>query len=136
MTTYFYQYMAFESPIESQKFVQSYGARPADNQLALAEQMADIVNQVGDPALNQLALMHPDKDLLLGGNYSNFNSGGSNCGGYSNCGGCGGYQSANGQSTKADLEKMVNGSSKEKSTTELVVLGVVVVTALALIFKK
>jgi hypothetical protein len=136
MSTYFYQYMAYEAPIESQKFIQNYGGKPANNELGLAQQMSDIVSQFGEPALNQLALIHPDKDLLLGGNYSNFNSGGSNCGGYSNCGGCGGYSSANGQSTKADLEKIVNGNSKEKSTTELVVLGVVVVTALALIFKK
>jgi hypothetical protein len=138
MNTYFYNYMAMEAPLDSQAFVSRYGMTPSNDALALAEQLQEIVVQGGDPALKQLALIHPDKELLFQTNSfsgtNNFSNASGNCGSYQNCGGCGGgYSSANGQSIKSELDRAINGTKKDN--TELLIIGGVVLISLALIFK-
>jgi hypothetical protein len=138
MNTYFYNYMAMEAPLDSQAFVNRYGMTPSNDPLALAEQLQEIVVQGGDPALKQLALIHPDKELLFQTNSfsgaNNFSNASGNCGSYQNCGGCsGGYSSANGQSIKSELDRAINGTKRDN--TELLIIGGVVLISLALIFK-
>lgn len=138
MSTYFFNYMAMEAPLDSQAFVKRYGIEPSNDEMALAQQLQYIVEEGGEPALKQLALIHPDKELLFQTNSfaspnNNFSNASGNCGSYQNGCGCGGYSSANGQSIKTELDRAINGTKRDN--TELLIIGGVVLISLALIFK-
>jgi hypothetical protein len=104
----------------------------------LIRKLSILVLEQGDRALEQIAQIHPDRDLIMNNipsaqvANSNFNGGGfSNCsgcsGGYSNCEGCGGtcggknkgYSNADGTTNP-----QVSLISKEQTLNTLAVIAV------------
>lgn len=128
-----YHYIALDNPVGGSGFVKSRGYNPSQNPDELAGQMAQIVVQEGEGALNEIASLHPDKDLILGATKNTFQN--ASGGGFSNGCGCSNFSSASGQSAKAEVEKIINGKERD-SKTELLIMSGVIVIALALILKK
>lgn len=129
----FYQYIANENPIGVQNFLASKGVAPSNDVNILSRQIEDVANMIGESCKKDLAALHPDKDLFENSNhFANYSGGGE----YSNSCGCSNFSSANGQSTKAEVERLLNGTSTKKDNTDLMILAGTIVIALALILKK
>lgn len=125
-----YPYVASENFLGASDWVASKGLRPAKHPDDLASQMQFVVDRDGERALNEIKSIHPDKELFAdysGGKHNYSNS----CG----CSGADGYSNANGQSIKAEVEKMLQGKDRD-SKVELMILAGTILVALALIVKK
>lgn len=121
-----YPYLAQENFSQATGWVSSKGLRPSDTVDGLASQMQSIVNRQGENSLDELKMIHPDKDL--------FNSYNGQGGSATPCN-CSGYANANGQSAKREVEKVLDGKDRD-SKVELMILAGTILVALALITKK
>lgn len=125
-----FPYVAQANPEAAMNWVSSHGLPPAESPQVLASQMQHIVDQRGEEGLKEFARIHPDQELFqsyLGSDKKHSNA----CG----CSGSDGYSNANGQSIKAEVEKMINGKDRD-SKIELMILAGTILVALALITKK
>ncbi len=59
-----YEYLAYNVPNECQNLLQGYDVVPAQNEQELVENLKHYVNVYGYEALEKLAEIHPDKDLI------------------------------------------------------------------------
>lgn len=127
-----YQYTALHNPMDSARLISSYGIRPQMHPKVLALQLAEIVKKDGQPALEKVADIHPDMqlfqkkfdDMKLKAKEET----------HSNACGCESHSNATGQNIKSDVEDI---KSKESNTkTEMLIIGGIVLGALALILKK
>lgn len=72
-----YQYVAQSDPRGTQRLIESFGYN-ITNQNDLGRSLAELVSNVGEPALKEVMKLHPDKDILLELNASEISS--SDCG--------------------------------------------------------
>lgn len=82
-----YQYIAANDPVGSQAICNKYGYAIQNVQSSddLASCLMDLVGEVGDPALTDIASIHPDLDLLV----EKFGSAAGDAGSFAKPGGCG-----------------------------------------------
>lgn len=59
-----YEYLAYNVPNECQNLLQRYDVVPAQNEQELVNSLKQYVNVYGYEALENLAEIHPDKDLI------------------------------------------------------------------------
>jgi hypothetical protein len=132
-----YQYTATRNPMGSKAVVESYGLR-ADRK-SLGKQLASIVARHGDKGLKSVSDIHPDLPLFQK-QIDDFKSKikedheGSKSSGFSNI---------DGQTIKNDISALkdkvsskVSDEAEGKSKIELLIIGGVIVVALAIILKK
>ena len=135
-----YEYVAQKNPIGAKNVLNSFGHKAVPRPDILARQLANSVNQYGKEALYRIAAIHPDLELIehyldhseskeaksktVEAEKSLFSS-------------------AEGQEIKRAVEDIKNNQNsknnapKEKSEkTELLIIGAVVLVALALVLKK
>lgn len=126
-----YEYTAVHNPMESARLVSSYGIKPHQNLNVLSMQLAETVKRGGQSALDKVVEIHPDASLfqqkfdalaLVKKEET-----------HSNACGCETHSNATGQNIKNDIED-INGKSHSK--IEMLIVGGVVLGALALILKK
>lgn len=98
------EYVSLKNSGEANSLIQKWGLPPAKNPKDLADKMTYILRHKGEAFLNQLAMIHPDRALILGtGDASTSSACGcsSGCdGGGCKCGGkCAGKSSAEGDAS-------------------------------------
>lgn len=129
----YYNYLALENPMGCASLLSEYGVKPARNVKQLSKQLSQCVNDNGEECLYKTTLIHPDRELMMEAfnvekekkevkkepDYSNAN--------------------ANGQEIKKVIEQIgfsnAIGDAQNKKT-ELLIVGGVVLIALALILNK
>ena len=121
-----YDYVALNNRNGSSQLVMDYGMRPANNPKSLAKQLAMTVNKEGESALMKIADIHPDKEL--------FDSH-SNCSGSCSCGKSN-FAGFNGQDLKKEVSEIKNNEGISSRTVDMLIIGGIMVVALALIIKK
>ncbi len=126
----FYPYLAQGNFSGASGWVSSKGMNPSNTIEGLASQMQYIADRQGESAVDELATLHPDKELF--NSYSGQSGQNSQ---FNNSCGCSGFANANGQSAKAEVEKVLEGKDRD-SKVELMILAGTILVALALITKK
>lgn len=114
-----YDYTADNNPSESRRIVAGFGIKPHPNPRILARQLAECVNRYGDEAAEMIKDIHPDADLF-------------EC----NCKDQKSIQvhsNIDGQAIKNEISSI---RDKVADKSELLIVGGIVVVALALILKK
>jgi hypothetical protein len=59
-----YEYIARSNPQGARMVIQQFGYRITDNK-RMGDNLRMLVAQEGEPALREIAQLHPDKDLIL-----------------------------------------------------------------------
>jgi hypothetical protein len=59
-----YKYVADNNPMGTQRLIESFGYE-ITSQKDLGRSLAELVSNVGEPALKKVMDMHPDKDIIL-----------------------------------------------------------------------
>jgi hypothetical protein len=126
-----YEYTALGNRFGSSQIVASYGMQPADNPMELSQQLAMIVARTGEEGLQKVMSAHPDasffrdafksakaewekdKSDMLQNHFSN----------------------ANGQVIRSEVDSIRENGRMEKNTKDLLIIGGVIVLALAIIKK-
>ena len=139
-----YEYVAEKNPIGAKTVLHSFGEKAVPRPDILARQLANAVNKYGKDALFRIASVHPDLDLV--NQYNKV----ANPPSEEDCG-CSKEKEKESVFSSADGEQLIkavediskkqespNPTINEKSSdkTELMIIGVVAVIALALITKK
>lgn len=95
----FYDYIASENPFEARSLIESFGYQMQSRDIAAS--LRTLVNNEGEPALNKIMQMHPDREYLQNmgklENKNMLNASGSSCGcsgHYSNASGGGASETA------------------------------------------
>jgi hypothetical protein len=123
-----YQYTALKNPRGAADVVYHYGLKPERNPKVLADQLAHCVRKNGNEALEQVASIHPDLPLFqkqLDGFKEKYKKES-----MSNACGCSNFSNANGEPTTSTP---TNDTENRKET---LIIGGIIVLALALIMKK
>ena len=130
-----YQYTAINNPRGAHELLSSSGIRAHQNPSVMAKQLAQMVKTGREPALRQLADIHPDTGLfqeILDGYKEKYKK---ECLSKRNSE----YANADGQALKSEMANLQgevrNGTDKDKSK-ELLIMGGIIVLGLALILKK
>lgn len=129
-----YEYIAHRNPSGSRQVISSYDIRPSNNTNELSRQLGFCVARGGQSALDKVAKIHPDYNLIEEQVKASIvpekNSHSNSCG----CGGCSAaFNNANGQEMKADVKSRLSG--EKTSLTELMVVGSLGLIGLALVLK-
>jgi len=62
-----YDNVALHSPRNAQRLLRSYRIRPAQSTSELSNKLKKLTSRHGEKALNELAKIHPDRELILNG---------------------------------------------------------------------
>jgi len=128
-----YQYVADNDPSGTQQLIQSFGYEITDKR-NLGRSLAELVSNVGEPALKKVIDLHPDKGIILEYSVSESPSQ-SSCG----CAGCKSksthdkYMNASG--TEAPTNNTNNTNILAHQTNTILVLATLVIVA-SLMLKK
>jgi hypothetical protein len=138
-----YEYVAHKNPIGAKSVLNSFGEKAVPRPDILARQLANAVNKYGKDALFRIASVHPDLELV--NEYNKVANPQEEC----DCKTKELFSSVEGQELKRAVEDLTlkqdtinttKSAQSEPSTrsdkTEMMILGVVAVIALALITKK
>jgi hypothetical protein len=137
----YYNYLALENPNGVAMLLQEYGIKPARNVKQLSKQLTHCVSKHGEECLFKTTLIHPDRELMMDAfkvEMEKENPKKEEC---SNACGCSNFSNANanGQDIKKVVEQIgftnAIGDATNKKT-ELLIVGGVVLIALALILNK
>jgi len=140
-----YEYVAAKNPIGAKNVLNSFGEKAVPRPDILARQLANSVNKYGKDALFRIASVHPDMELI-----SEYNKKLSKDNGEEKTCSCKKetaeslFSSAEGQEIKKAVEnlskkqdQLANAPKESKSDSkDLMIIGAVVVVALALVMKK
>lgn len=136
-----FQYIAFGPTAgEANKMIVEYGMPQAKSRVQLAESLAALA-QVHDSFIDELAEIHPDRELILGNMDSqdkrqishpvNFSGEHLNCAGCNGACGSANYHSANGQDAGGkNVAQMMAQNNMIAAALALVVVGFVAIVAL------
>jgi hypothetical protein len=123
-----YEYIAVNNPRGASGLIASYGGRPEQHPVALSKQLAYSVYKGGQDALDKLAEIHPDRDLIAQSIQSSepeMKSHSNACG----CSSCNGYSNVDGQNSKSEVSNRINDKS------ELLITGGIILIAIAMVLK-
>jgi hypothetical protein len=129
-----YDYIASTKPEEAAMLFNKYGYEldGVETSSDLADMLADLAAAEGAPVINDLAMMHPDRELILQGNAGE-SEGGCKCGG--KCGGKNVTQSYVDQA-RGDSGNVLSLSAISASPAMMLIAGGTALCLLALILKK
>lgn len=137
----YYHYLALENPQGVASILSEYGIKPSRNVHQLSKQLTQCVNRHGEECLYKTTLIHPDRELLLDAFKVEIEKEKPKKEDSSNACGCSNFSNANanGQEIKKVVENIgfsnAIGDAQNKKT-ELLIVGGVVLIALALILNK
>lgn len=122
-----YLYTSLNNRRGAESVIQSYGGTPAPNPHELAQQLAFCVRKDGQNALDKIANVHPDKELIESKFKSEVPLIKET---HSNACGCGSnFSGVDGQNAKAEVK------SRLTDKTELLITGGIVLIGLAMVLK-
>ena len=142
-----YEYVAAKNPIGAKTVLNSFGEKAVPRPDILAKQLANAVNKHGKNALFRIAAVHPDMELLK--EYQNQINKNNEASEEKSCG-CNKdkeqslFSSAEGQEIKKAVEQLslrqdaLTTTPKEvkSDSKDLMIIGAVIVVALALVMKN
>jgi hypothetical protein len=137
----YYHYLALENPNGVASILSEYGIKPSRNVNQLSKQLTQCVNRHGEDCLYKTTLIHPDRELMLDAFKVEIEKEKPKKEEVSNACGCSNFSNANanGQEIKKVVENIgfsnAIGDAQNKKT-ELLIVGGVVLIALALILNK
>jgi len=120
-----YEYTAFNDRYGASDIVRSYGVQPSNNPLELSQQLAFCVSKGGKEALDKVAKIHPDFNLIK----SKVKESEPEKPTHSNACGCNSFSGVDGQNAKAEVK------SRLTDKTELLITGGIVLIGLAMVLK-
>jgi hypothetical protein len=136
----YYHYLALENPSGVASILSEYGIKPARNIKQLSKQLTQCVNKHGEDCLYKTTLIHPDRELMLDAFKVEIEKEKPKKEEVSNACGCSNFSNANanGQEIKKVVENIgfSNATGDPSKKTELLIVGGVVLIALALILNK
>lgn len=136
----YYHYLALENPSGVASILSEYGIKPARNIKQLSKQLTQCVNRHGEDCLYKTTLIHPDRELMLDAFKVEIEKEKPKKEEVSNACGCSNFSNANanGQEIKKVVENIgfSNATGDPSKKTELLIVGGVVLIALALILNK
>ena len=142
-----YEYVAAKNPIGAKNVLNSFGEKAVPRPDILARQLANCVNKHGKNALYRIAAVHPDLKLVSEYHKESTKNEHTPC----ECDKCKMmdkeqiFSSADGQEVKKTIEDIKNKQaemlnapkeSTKSDSKELMIVGAVVIIALALVMKK
>ena len=134
-----YEYVAFKNPNGAKDIINGYGKKAIRHPRLLARQLAGTVNAYGEEALQKIAAIHPDKELIAEYLEATTAVKPKDC----ECDKKNDFLNANGQEIKKTVEQIAqkqemaaHKTEPKSEKTELLILGAVTIIGLALILKK